>query len=489
MKFTQKLNLLVEGIGSSRNVYRSLPSFTIDKDKKFLRMTDFLYGLKKLIQYVNEEIEDYNKKAKVKIPFYKLEIKKDATNVSVKKEITENILEFIDNKLDRDLFKKQLIKTLLELFKDQNEYSNFYTFCEDNIKNITVSITSTNDKYSLTHSVISHPNVSYKSFIHEFVMHVFLNPKDIQKFDLSIHGYDFISSHRFSPGSILNELVALQTDLLKHYYDLTNNFITSIKDDFKKIIENTKADNSNIKEQNFIEKKFNELFNLKNKVLIQKLRNILLNDKIEDFNFDELKTISILLKNSPYKQYFKLTLDYYLDEIISNQRISSLSGDKKTKTINGEGSIIEKDDDPFYEFIERVIESIKFRKNKLSKDKDQTVIWKDFRTYFRDYPHVLKLFPESKYPDNKIIFDHTNLQYDLMDLLPKQKLELVKINRIITNAVRIGQVLTKKSRTGTFDIENKEDKIDFVIERFSKLLKNQFNDNSKYYKMIDKELK
>jgi hypothetical protein len=60
---------------------------------------------------------------------------------------------------------------------------------------------------------------------------------------------------------------------------------------------------------------------------------------------------------------------------------------------------------------------------------------------------------------------------------------------IFSDAVSVGQVLTKKSRTGTFDIENKEDKIDFVIERFANFLKNHFNDNSKYYAIIDKELK
>ena len=487
MKFIQKLNLLVEGIGSSRNIYRLLPSFIVHKDKKFLRMTDFLYGLKKLIQYVNEEIEDYNKKAKVKIPSYKLNI--SHKNSLVKKEIMEIILNFIDFNLNRDLFKKQLIKTLIKLFKDQDEYSDFYKFCEENIKDVTVSITSTDNKHFMDKILVSHPDVSHKSFIHDFVMHTFLNPKDIQKFDIKdIDGYDFISSHRFSPGSILNELVALQTDLFKHYSFLISDFVKSIRNDFKNFVEKSKIDDFNIEEQDFINKIFNQVFTLKNKILLQKLENVLLNNKDEDFNFDEIKTIDILLKNSPYKEYFKLTSEYYIDKIISNQRISNLN-DKKEKIKDHKGNIIEQDKSPFYEFIERVIQSIVFRKNKFSKDKNQTVNWKDFRTYFRDYPYVLKLFPKSKYPDNKVIFDHRNLKYDLMDLLPEEKPELIKINRIIINAVNVGQVLSKKSKTGVFDIENKEDKIDFVIERFSKLLKNQFNDNSKYYTIIDKELK
>lgn len=486
MKFTQQLNLIIEGIGSSRNLHQSLPSFVIDKDKKFLRMVDFLYGLKKLIQYVNEEIEDLNKKEKIKIPFYKLEIQKDVVNSTVKKEIMNVMYDFI-NDLNIDLFKKKLIKILIILFKEQNEYFDFYDFCENNIKNITVKITSTDNKYSLNRIIISDPNVSYKSFIHDLVMHTFLNPKDIQKFDISIgiDGYDFISSHRFSPGSILNELIALQTDLFKNNHLIKNDFIKSIKNDFKKIIEKSKTDNSDIKEEDFI----NEIFNLKNKLLVQKLKNILLDDKNEDFNFDEIKTIYISLNNSIYKKYFKLTLNYYIDKIISNERISNLSGYIKNKTIDNEQNIIEKNERPFYEFIERVIESILFRKNKFSKDKNQKVNWKDFRTYFKDYPYVLKLFPESKYPDNKIIFDYTKTKYYLIDIDPEEKPELVKINNIITNAVKIGQVLTKKTRTSHFDIENKEDKIDFVIERFINFIKNKFNDNSKYYALIDKELK
>ena len=468
MKFVTQLNLIIEGIGASRNIDRLMPTIQIYKDKKFLRMTDYLYGLKKLIQYINEEIEDHNKKAKVDIS--KLEIKlPDNENREVKKEITKNILEFIDNKLDRDLFKKQLIRILISLFKDQNQYSDFYAFCEDNIRQVTVLVRTMDNKYNSYikfgnfYRVDDNPH--YQFIIHDMLQHLFLNPKDVQKFGMEDkYEYDAIVSDRYSPRSILNELIALQ--YVKDYNSLTNDFIELIKKDFKNFVEKSKIDNSNIEEQDFINKKFNKIFNLKNEVLIEKLRNILLNDKDEDFNFDEIKTISILLKNSTYKEYFKLT----------SQHIPTIMSDIQRTIV------------PSYEFMERIIMSIRYRKNKLSKNKNEPITWKDFRTYFRDYPYLLKLVPESKYPDNKIIFDDINRKNKDVSMADGIK-KLEKINNIFIKAVSIGQVLTKKSRTGTFDIENKEDKIDFVIERFSKLLKNQFNDNSKYYALIDKELK
>jgi hypothetical protein len=473
MKFIQKLNLLVEGIGSSRNIYRLTPIFQIHKDENFLMIADFLYGLKKIIEYINEEIEDHNKKAKIKIPIYKLKIK-DNIYQSVKKEVIDVVSDFINNDLNnRDLFKKQLIKTLIELFKKQNQQSDFYVFCIHNIKEMEFLITRLDNKYK--YIVDSYTIMNYKGIIHDLIIHLFLNPKDINIFDSDTEGYDPYLTYRYSPTSILNELIAQQTNYIKFYSYYIKLSITSIKKDFKKIIEESK-------EEDFIEKKFNEIFNLKNKVLTQKIKNIILNNKNEDFNFDELQTINILLKNSSYKQNFKTTLEY-LDSITSEKRITTINKNIDDYADQSEGEKL-----PGYQFIERVIESIKFRKNKFSKDKNQTVNWKDFRIYFRDYPYILKLFPESKHPNNQII-NNKNLEDDLLELLPEEKPELIKINHIIQRSVNIGQVLTKKSRTGTFDIENKEDKIDFVIERFSNLLKNQFNDNSKYYAMIDKELK
>jgi len=479
MKFITELNLIIEGIGSSRNIYRSLPTFQIDKDKNFLMMADFLYGLKKIVEYVNEEIEDHNKKAKIKIANYKLKIK-DSTQQSLKKEIIDLVSDFISNNLNnRDLFKKLLIKTLIELFKKQNQQSDFYAFCKDNMKKIKILIIKSDNKYvdEINFSYLGINN--YKDIIHDLVIHLFLNPKDIDRFNSETEGYDPYLTYRYSPASILSELIAQQTNSIKNYSYFIGNFIKSIKSDFNKIVQKFEKDES-------IEKKFNEIFTLKNKKITQKIKNILLNNKIEDFNFDEFQTISILLKNSSYEKHFKITL-YYLDSIVSDKNITTINQDT-IKSIDDYGNVIEEDKLEPYEFIERVIESIKFRKNKFSKNKNQKVNWKDFRTYFRDYPYILKLFPESKYPDNQII-NNKNLEDDLLETLPEDKPELVKINRMIEKITNIGQVLTKKSRTEIFDIENKEDKIDFVIERLVNLLKNQFNDNSKYYAMIDKELK
>ena len=244
MKFIQKLNLLVEGIGSSRNIYRLTPIFQIHKDENFLMIADFLYGLKNIIEYINEEIEDHNKKAKIKIPIYKLKIK-DNIYQSVKKEVIDVVSDFINNDLNnRDLFKKQLIKTLIELFKKQNQQSDFYVFCIHNIKEMEFLITRLDNKYK--YIVDSYTIMNYKGIIHDLIIHLFLNPKDINIFDSDTEGYDPYLTYRYSPTSILNELIAQQTNYIKFYSYYIKLSITSIKKDFKKIIEESK-------EQDFIE--------------------------------------------------------------------------------------------------------------------------------------------------------------------------------------------------------------------------------------------
>ena len=475
MKFTMQLNLIIEGIGSSRNINTLMPNLKIYKDKKFLRVADFLYGLKKLFQYINEEIEHHNKKSKIDISKLEIEIEKHSRYKNDKDEIIEVLSDFINDKLNRDLFKKTLIKTLITLFKKQNKFSNFYDFCENKMEEISIITKTADNRYFMPKVINISTNLDYDSVIHDLLFHLFLNPKDVQKFGLEDkYEYNSIESSRYSPSSVLNELVALQG--FKDYKFLINDFIKFFKNDFKSFIEKSKSNQS-------IEKKFYEIFILKNKQLTEKLKNVLLNDENEDFNLDELRTIYILLKNSPYKKYFKLTLKYSIPRIIPT--------DEKNYYEFDDGNLIRinpEDYSPFYQWIERIIMSIRYRKNKLSKNKNEPITWKDFRTYFRDYPYLLKLVPESKYPDNKIIFDDISRVKEGYHMTDGGIKELDKINDIFIKAVNIGQVLTKKSRTGVFDIENKEDKIDFVIERFSNLLKNQFNDNSKYYALIDKEL-
>ena len=107
--------------------------------------------------------------------------------------------------------------------------------------------------------------------------------------------------------------------------------------------------------------------------------------------------------------------------------------------------------------------------------------------FFRNYPNLLKLFPQDKYPDNLELYNN-NFRLDNEDS-DGYYIYIKTINDKIIDAIYIGQSLMKKEIPKKSDFENPESIIDFILEKISNLIRNNLTDNSKYYKILEDKLK
>ena len=453
MKFTQKLNLIVEGIGSSRNLYLNLPSFDT-KDDKFLNIIDRIFIVKKLINYINEEIEEFNKKSKYKkqIFYVKLNIPEDFY------ELFKENLSHREGIFNLDKLKKSFIDKILELYKDKIEK------IDDIENNINL------DYFQYTIFTIDGKYVSNSSFresasrpfdinniIHELVLHFIVNEKDIYNFNSEIEGYGFINPYKFSPESILNEFFAMQDGFKKYHIDTYLELLyLKYEDQFK----------NKLTPENFFK-------NLKvNKVLLNHLIKFLtlgtkypIHEKY-NFSFKDMQDIKIFLEKN-YKKHFEQVIKG-IEDIIETKKIN-----KKTP----------------YSFIQNVANSIKYIKEKSKKINPDEIeaTWKDFRLFFRNYPNLLRLFPEDKYPDHVDLFIDNDMYDEKSD--DESIFSAFRVNYKIVNALHTGQSLMKKAIPKKSDFENPEAKIDFILEKISNLIRNNLTDNSKYYKILEDKLK
>jgi hypothetical protein len=449
MKYIKQLLLLVEGIGSSRNFYKNIPSFE-SKDDNILSVIDNLFIIKKFIEYLNDEINDFNKKSLYKKPFFIITLNESNTSsdyfyilhnfLKNKTNINETKTKFIEKTLE--LFKNE-IKNLNDLFQLFNEYHSF----EFNIK-------TDNNKYEIFGSLKS--SFRLNSIIHDLLMHFFIDERIIYKFRGDSEGYEFQNPFKFSPENILNELNATKGDAVKDYKEYFKYVFKSFYDDF---IFNKDQDNFNLDvffKKISVSKKFlNELINF---LKFGPDYNIYLK---YDVSYKDLQDLMIFL-NKYYQSYFISTIKNIKD-FLKNKYFSN-----KTN----------------YPFIQNVIFSIEYRKKRIKKEQIKTT-WGDFRLFFRNYPNVVKLFPESKYPNELIIYDE---EYDEYDFIETDDEKIIKINDMVDTAVNSVNLL-KKINYKKSDIKNPQDKIDFVLEKIINLIKNNLNDNSRFYKMIETKIK
>ena len=149
-----------------------------------------------------------------------------------------------------------------------------------------------------------------------------------------------------------------------------------------------------------------------------------------------------------------------------------------------------------YPFIQNVINSINYRKQKFKKinpNDDNEITWKDFRLFFRNYPNLLKLFPQNKYPDDLIIYETPKEggdEYgDYTPFIETDDPIITSINNKIINAIHTGQSLMKKAIPRKSDFQNPESIIDFILGKMNNLIRNNLTDNSKYYKILEDKLK
>ena len=452
MKFTTQLNLLVEGIGASRNLYLNLPSFDV-KDNKFLMIIDRIFIIKKLINYINDEIEEFNKKSKYKKQIFYVKI----TPPDEFYELFQDNLSHPEGIFNLDKFKKEFINKILELYKDKIEK------IDDIINNINLddfeyTIFTIDEKYKNTESLSL---FDLSNLIHDLILHFIINEKDIYKFKLQGGGYNFPNPYKYSPESILNELFAVQ-DSYKNYnqriYSCLKKLYSIYEDEFK----------NKLTPKNFFK-------NLKvNKVLLNELIKFLtLGDKYQihkryNFSFKDMQDIKIFLEKN-YKNVFQKVIEDITEYILETKKIN-----QKTP----------------YSFIQNVASAIKYRKEKFKKinlDDIEEVTWKDFRFFFRNYPNLLKLFTKDKYPDDLELYNN-NFRLDNEDS-DGYYIYIKRINDKIINAIHVGQSLMKKAVPSKADFENPESIIDFILEKISNLIRNNLTDNSKYYKILEDKLK
>jgi hypothetical protein len=449
MKYIKQLLLLVEGIGSNRNFYKNIPSFE-SKDDNILSVIDNLFIIKKFIEYLNDEINDFNKKSLYKKPFFIITLNESNTSsdyfyildnfLKNKTNINETKTKFIEKTLE--LFKNE-IKNLNDLFQLFNEYHSF-----------EFNIISDNNKYKFFGSLKS--SFRLNSIIHDLLIHFFIDERIIYKFRGDSEGYEFQNPFKFSPENILNELNATKGDAVKDYKEYFKYVFKSFYDDF---IFNKDKDNFNLDvffKKISVSKKFlNELINF---LKFGSDYNIYLK---YDVSYKDLQDLMIFL-NKYYQSYFISTIKNIKD-FLKNKYFSN-----KTN----------------YPFIQNVIFSIEYRKKRIKKEQIKTT-WGDFRLFFRNYPNVVKLFPESKYPNELIIYDE---EYDEYDFIETDDEKIIKINDMVDTAVNSVNLL-KKINYKKSDIKNPQDKIDFVLEKIINLIKNNLNDNSRFYKMIETKIK
>ena len=402
MKFTQKLNLLVEGIGSTINFNSTEIGFNIGKDDSFLNFIDNAYLMKQIKFFINEEIDRFNKifpnnkKEKIKIEF----------NLTKKKNESLEMLEkFIeDDKIGLHDFKIKYINHIVEWFKDNKSLNkNYKKHFEEELQNSNFwaffKSEKGNELYSSDVTTLNNIN---SEIIHDLVLHLFADQEDMFYFSIGDNGYGFNDPSGYSPESLLNELYALQSDYMIFYY-------------------------SSEVQRPFTDVFYKDLVEMESKNQLETILNLFKDKKIKDLIQKHLfnKTVTygeLLIDIFPviekHKQYFQNSYSF-----LQKHR------DSQGKIVNFKRYS--------YSFIQHVISSIKKRESK-----DPT--WSDFRTYFKDYPAIQILFKKDKYPDDKKISDYP---------------ELNDINQIFYKALDSGQSLMKTSSTSN-NTKRKEESVE-----------------------------
>jgi hypothetical protein len=503
MKFIEKLNLLVEGIGSTINFNSTQIGLNIGKDDSFLNFIDNAYLMKQIKFFINEEIDRFNKifpnnkKQKIKIEFNQTKEKNESL------EMVEKFIE--DDKNDKAAlhnFKIKYINHIVEWFKDDKNLNKDYKkHFEKELQNSNFWAFFKSERGELYLSDVTTLNNINAEIIHDLVLHLFANQEDMFYFSISDNGYGFNDPSGYSPESLLNELYALQSDHMIFYYSYEVQ---------KPFIDVFYKDLSEIQSKNQLETVLNFFKDEKIKYLIQRQ---LFNEKVV---YGKL-LIDIFSVVEKHKQYFQNSYSFLQKH-----------KDSQGKIVNFKRYS--------YPFIQNVISSIQKRQSKIPT-------WKDFRTYFNDYPAIQILFKKDKYLDDKKISDHPELNdinqifYKALDsgqsLMKtsstsgntKRKEEIVELPNFLkrmrgkskndieaamlkipdkekrerlfkkyiqfqkyTNQYEIGQI--GKQLVGKKEVYNFQNTIDVILDKIFKLVRsNKFTNNKIYYDMIEKKIK
>lgn len=515
MSFIKKIISLTESLGSSRNLSK-FTHFQV-KDNNFLGAIDSIYVIKKAIQYVNEELEEFNKKIRDKnkdnkdyVSYQKslLGVKIAIKNSGTKKINLNFLKKILDPKANINLIKQEFIEEIFNSYKenkiisinkinlDKTEFHRsinmeIFNYLQSNVKLFIftlknkktriggryfkqIDFTRLNFGFEM-HDIFAHNLMAQRDFLK------FVNPKGV-KYTNKFKAYGFETPYIYSPESILQEIYALQTDYMVDPVFLSSKFEEDFFRDFKEILSDNKlldrlnrVDANNEKVINFI-KNFFEPLEKKYKSIVDRLKIIILSRELSKkvFTREEIRIILNFLKSSENKDYFYRTIDNIefrgIDKIVDYKYIKDLNFFEKVSN-----SIA-------YRLRKKTNKSIDTKKSLISSSFDEEeakpATWKDFRQFFKNYPFLLNIF---KNEDDNEKIDNNSIRNE-------KKL----VNAIKTTDNLLRKVVAKKdektTKSNNLDIPDFQEKIDFLFERILTFI-NNLSDNSKFYTILNRKIK
>jgi hypothetical protein len=424
----KKDSLLNEGVSKYENLNYD---YSLNKKVNFFDMIYNIHVIKKIFDYLNKELQQLNEEDKGQRKKLNLEAYYFWGRTQNLKEIEKNINDFFEDKINFFELKKLTYQELIneKIITVKNVKENNFENVIDLIQNISISFNYQGKDIASDYSVFNLKDSNYKETIttafHD-IMHLFYDDKSLDRFydqDIEFDDeYDFDSPIKYSPEEILHEFASLSSAPYTFSYDLFKERLFDDKEEIKRFInQNKKMINSY-----YSDKFINDFFIKVKKIEINKNQGIEFSFSIEQFKF--IKKIYEMMGD-------KETAKKYEDIIRGISRNFSYPASD-------------------YDFFTNAINSIKDKINKNKK-----VTWKLFRSFFKNYPNLIKLFSDKKYPDNLEIIktpNYENLNNFLSKVYNASSDLMIKYdseNKIISNPEKrisslfkkIGEIIKKHS--------------------------------------------
>ena len=409
--------------------------YITNRELSFFDMIENLHVIKKIIDYVNQEYEQLNKEDKMKRRNFYLDSYYYGPKNEIMFNLNNKIKDFFKDKIDFFQLKKIIYQGFIEDNKItlKNVQENNFSEAKELFKNISLELyyegidTGIGSNYVKIDIAEGNFSSTVADLFHD-VMHGFYDDKALNSFydmeNMDDEDLDFDSPNKYSPEEILHEFMALRTvpfisiDFFDEFFRkeddkkikdfLSKNKITSgysdqFIDDFLKKLEMIEKERYKTKNFSFSAEQFKFI-----KKIFQELND-----------FERVKRYSIIIKQT--------------EDNFSREFDSLVEG---------------------YDFIKNVIGSIK------NKIKNKKPTWKDFRIFFKNYPNIIKLFSEKKYPD---------------DLEIKKTPNYKNINRLLNISTEISSQIMIRHDVETKNISNPERRIASLYKKIGEIVKKYAN--------------
>jgi hypothetical protein len=409
--------------------------YITNRKLSFFDMIENLHVIKKIIDYVNEEYQELNKEDKMKRRKFYFNAYYYGPKNEMMFNLNDKIKDFFKDKIDFFELKKIIYQGFIDDNKItlKNVQESDFSGAKELFKNISLELYYEGIATSIGSSYVN-INIAKGDFpsivvdLFHDVMHGFYDDKALNSFydmeNMDDEDLDFDSPNKYSPEEILHEFMALRTIPF-----ISTGFFDEffIKEDDKKI----KDFLSKNKKMSGYSDQFIDDF-LKKLEMIEKERY-----KTKNFSFsaEQFKFI---------KKIFQELNDF--ERVKRYSIIIKQTEDNFSREFD---SLVEG-----YDFIKNVIGSIK------NKIKNKKPTWKDFRVFFKNYPNIIKLFSEKKYPD---------------DLEIKKTPNYKNINRLLNISTEISSQIMIRHDVETKNISNPERRIASLYKKIGEIVKKYAN--------------